>query len=92
MGYIRGVIHGAVIGSVVALLYAPKPGTEMRRDVSRQLDRLRGQAQPMIDQAQTTIEKARPQAERLASKAQEKVQETASRNSTPKSAASSVQT
>lgn len=71
MGYLRGVIHGALIGSVVGLLYAPKPGTETRKDVSRQLDKLRGQAQPMIDQAQSTIEKARPQAERLASRAQE---------------------
>jgi gas vesicle protein len=71
VGYLRGVIHGALIGSVVGLLYAPKPGIETRKDVSMQLEKLRGQAQPMIDQAQTTIEKARPQAERLASKAQE---------------------
>ena len=73
MGYLKGVIHGAVIGSVVALLYAPKPGTETRSDLSSTLEKVRGQAQPMIDQAQITIEKARPQAERLASKAQETI-------------------
>jgi len=73
VGYLRGVIHGVAIGSVVALLYAPKPGIDMRRDLSAKLEKVRGQAQPVIEQAQTTIDKARPQGERVASTAQETV-------------------
>ncbi len=29
-----GVLSGAVVGGVVALLYAPKSGEELRRDIS----------------------------------------------------------
>ena len=34
MGYLRGVVHGMIIGGAVALLYAPKPGRQMREDLS----------------------------------------------------------
>ena len=52
MGYLRGVMHGLVIGGAVALMYAPKPGRQMRTDLSEKLDQMRGQMQPVIDQAQ----------------------------------------
>jgi gas vesicle protein len=32
-GFFSGLIMGAAIGAVVALLYAPQPGTETRRMV-----------------------------------------------------------
>lgn len=70
MGYLRGVVHGAIIGGAVALLYAPKPGRQMRQDLSERLDQVRGQVQPVLDQAQGVVDSARPQVERGISKAQ----------------------
>jgi gas vesicle protein len=74
MGYLRGIVHGMIIGGAVALLYAPKPGREMREDLSERLDQMRGQMQPVIDQAQDVVESARPQVERGISKAQQQAQ------------------
>lgn len=44
MGYFRGLTHGAIIGAVLGLLYAPDSGVNMRRQVSRLL----GQAEAMV--------------------------------------------
>ena len=74
MGYLKGVMHGAIIGGAVALLYAPKPGRQLRQDLSERFDQVRGQMQPVIDQAQDVVESARPQVERTISKAQQQAQ------------------
>ena len=74
MGYLRGVVHGVIIGGAVALLYAPKPGRQLREELSERLDQVRGQMQPVIDQAQGVVESARPQVERGISKAQQQAQ------------------
>ena len=79
MGYLRGVMHGLVIGGAVALMYAPKPGREIRSDLSEKLDQMRGQMQPVIDQAQGVVESARPQVERGISKAQQQAQKITNR-------------
>ena len=73
MGYLRGVMHGLLIGGAAALLYAPKPGREMRAELSDRLNQVRGQMQPVIDQAQDAVEAARPQVERTIAKAQQAV-------------------
>jgi gas vesicle protein len=44
MGYLRGLRHGAIAGAVLALLYAPDSGVNMRRRISRLL----GQAEAMM--------------------------------------------
>jgi gas vesicle protein len=74
MGYLRGIVHGAIIGGAVALLYAPKPGRQMREELSERLDQMRGQVQPVLDQAQGVVDSARPQVERGISKAQQQAQ------------------
>jgi gas vesicle protein len=74
MGYLRGVMHGLVIGGAVALMYAPKPGRQMRSELSEKLDQVRGQVQPVLDQAQGVVESARPQVERGISIAQQQAQ------------------
>jgi gas vesicle protein len=74
MGYFRGVVHGLIIGGAVALLYAPKPGRQMRTELSDRLDQVRGQMQPVINQAQGVVDSARPQVERGISKAQQQAQ------------------
>jgi gas vesicle protein len=73
MGYLRGVFHGALIGGAVALLYAPKPGRELRQDLNDRLDQMRGQMQPVIDQASDMVDQARPQVEKTINKAQQTV-------------------
>lgn len=83
MGYLRGVVHGMIIGGAVALLYAPKPGRQMREDLSERLDRVRGQMQPVLDQAQGVVESARPQVERGISRAQQQAQRITRRGSEP---------
>lgn len=52
-------MHGVALGSTVALLYAPKPGTELRRDLTEQLENLRGQARPAVRKAKAVGEKAK---------------------------------
>ena len=74
MGYLRGIVHGAIIGGAIALLYAPKPGRQMREELSERLDQVRGQVQPVLDQAQGVVDSARPQVERGISKAQQQAQ------------------
>ena len=44
MGYFRGLTHGAIVGAVLGLLYAPDSGVNIRRRVSRLL----GQAEEMM--------------------------------------------
>jgi gas vesicle protein len=44
MGYLRGLRHGAILGAILGLLYAPESGRAMRRRVSRWL----GQAETMM--------------------------------------------
>ena len=73
MGYLRGVVHGMVIGGAVALLYAPRPGRELRHELADWLERTRGQVRPVIDQAQQAVQSARPQVERTLARAQQKV-------------------
>jgi gas vesicle protein len=49
MGYVRGVMHGALLGSLLGLAFAPKRGTELRNDVLRQVDKMRGQLESGVN-------------------------------------------
>lgn len=73
MGYLRGVVHGVMLGAAVALLYAPKPGRQLRQELNSRLDRVRGQMQPVLDQAQEMVEGARPKVQETISRAQEQL-------------------
>lgn len=73
MGYLRGVLHGAIIGGAVALLYAPKPGRDTRQELSDRFTQVRGQVQPVLEGAQGAVQSARPQVERTISKAQQRI-------------------
>ena len=74
MGYFKGVVHGMIIGGAVALLYAPKPGRQMREELSDRFGQVRGQMQPVIEQAQGLADTARPQVERGISRVQQQAQ------------------
>jgi gas vesicle protein len=42
--FMAGMLCGAAIGAALGLMFAPKPGAEMRRQLSDQADRLRRSA------------------------------------------------
>lgn len=44
-GFIAGIIVGGVVGALGALLTAPKPGRELRRDLSEQFDTISDKTQ-----------------------------------------------
>ena len=47
--FAAGLCCGAAIGAVLALIYAPKPGAQMRRDLADQTERLRHRANEQAD-------------------------------------------
>ncbi len=73
MGYLRGVTHGMLFGAAVALLYAPKPGRELRQELAARFERLRSQVQPVMEQAQEVVDASRPSLEKTISKAQQRI-------------------
>jgi gas vesicle protein len=73
MGYLRGVMHGVLIGGAVALLYAPRPGREMRQELSDRFSKVKDQVQPVLDQAQGVVDTTRPQVEQTIARAQQKI-------------------
>lgn len=83
-GFILGVLAGGIAGSVTALLYAPKSGRELRKDIGQKKDKLvsdvdryyedtKKRLDVMIDEgkrkAENIIKDARVKAETLGSNA-----------------------
>lgn len=66
--FMRGMWYGALIGAVAALLFAPKRGEELRRDIRREAESLRDEARSKLQQASSTLSK---QADKLEEKVQE---------------------
>lgn len=50
-GLLIGFITGSVIGSIVALLYAPKSGKELRQDIKEKTDELMEEAEGYLANA-----------------------------------------
>lgn len=48
-----GFLLGGMVGAVIAILYAPKSGKEMRRDISKKARQIKNDA---IDMIENTIE------------------------------------
>ncbi len=53
--FFLGVLTGGAVGAIIALLYAPKPGKELRADI-------KNKAGELIDEAEEYIEKAKEKA------------------------------
>jgi len=49
---VAGAVIGLVVGGALALLFAPKPGTELRGDLNEAVDDLRDRAERLIDDLQ----------------------------------------
>ncbi len=51
---LAGVVIGALVGGALALLFAPKAGTQVRADLEGAVDDLRDRAEQAIDELQTS--------------------------------------
>ncbi len=52
-GFLLGVLAGGIAGGLIALLYAPKSGRELRQDIGRKKDELISDAEEYIDIAKS---------------------------------------
>jgi len=52
---VAGFIIGAAFGAAVSLLYAPKPGREMREDISARLDEMKNTVDQTTRQVTETV-------------------------------------
>ena len=73
MGYIRGFVHGATVGAVVALLCAPKRGAELRQELARVRDEWTARAQPTLEQAHSAYQSVRPTVESAVGRARQRM-------------------
>jgi gas vesicle protein len=51
MPFVLGVVTGGLVGAAFALLYAPKPGSDMRRDLRFRLDDMTDSINDLISKA-----------------------------------------
>jgi gas vesicle protein len=54
-GFIFGLLAGSAIGAILALLYAPKSGRELRADLKSKTDELMDNAETILQDARTKI-------------------------------------
>ena len=77
-GLIIGLLAGSAIGAVVALLYAPKSGKELRADIREKADSLleeaEGYMQVAKSKASAMVTDAKKRSDQLISDAQKKAQ------------------
>ena len=52
-GLLIGLLAGSVLGAVIALLYAPKPGKELRADIKNRAGEMMDDAEEYINVAKT---------------------------------------
>jgi gas vesicle protein len=53
----RGMIWGGALGIVIGFLLAPKPGRELRDDLSRRFDQVRPQAEKLYQQGKAQVDR-----------------------------------
>jgi len=76
-GLLLGFIAGGIVGSVIALLYAPKAGKELRQDIKDKsgeyMDEAGEYMQKAKTKAQELINDGKQKSERLISEAKKKL-------------------
>jgi gas vesicle protein len=69
-GFTSGILAGAVIGGALALLFAPKPGTQLRGDIGESVNSLRDalarRYRELADRAGVDVDDLQDQVERAA--------------------------
>lgn len=75
-GLMIGLLAGGAIGAVLALLYAPKSGKELRADIKEKADHLLEEAEHQIEVAKTKatqmVSEAKKRSDQLITDAQSK--------------------
>jgi gas vesicle protein len=71
--FLMGMLAGTVLGAGLGMLFAPKAGSEVRRQLSEQANRLRSTANDTIHQASEKISQVSQQATEKIGQASEKV-------------------
>ncbi|GAB4300107.1 MAG: YtxH domain-containing protein [Ignavibacteriaceae bacterium] len=78
-GLIIGFLAGSITGAVLALLYAPKSGRELRTDIKHKADEYLDEADKYIseakDKAKELINDGKKKSEKLISEAKQKSEE-----------------
>ena len=78
-GLLIGFLAGGAIGAILALLYAPKSGKELRGDIKEKADEYMGEAEKYIadakDKAKDMINEGKKKSEKLISDAKIKSEE-----------------
>lgn len=74
--FLIGMLTGTITGALLALLYAPKSGKKLRRDIGRKKDELIDNAEDYLDSAKLKaseiIAESRKKAETMISEAKKK--------------------
>lgn len=74
-GLVIGLLAGGVVGAITALLYAPKPGKELRSDLKKKANDLADEASEFVTNARTkatdSINKTKHRADELTSEVKE---------------------
>ncbi|MDZ7289643.1 MAG: YtxH domain-containing protein [candidate division KSB1 bacterium] len=77
--FLKGILVGGAIGAVIALLFAPKSGTELRADIRRKSKELYDETETSLGdlkkQAAEIVEQGKRQAEALRAQAEAKIKE-----------------
>jgi len=75
LSFVLGTLFGAMIGSVVALLFAPSSGEELRANIKTQADsqyaRLQNEWQKGVKEMQTRMDKMSSDLQALANRSKE---------------------
>ena len=75
-GFVIGLLAGGAIGAIVALLYAPKSGKELRADIREKADDLVGGAEEYLhavkSKAGEIVSEAKQRSDQLISEAKKK--------------------
>jgi gas vesicle protein len=78
-GFLIGMLTGGAIGAIIALLYAPKSGRELRQDIRNKTDEYLDDAEKYLaeakDKAKDLINEGKKKSEKIISEAKIKSEE-----------------
>lgn len=72
--FLMGLLAGTVLGAGLGMLFAPKAGVEVRKQLSEQATRLRSTATDTINQASERLSKASDKATQVSDKVSQMVE------------------
>jgi gas vesicle protein len=81
--FLMGLLAGTVLGAGLGMLFAPKPGADVRKQLSEQATRLRSTASDTIQQASEKLTQASHQATEKVSQMVDRGREAYDRSKTP---------